>query len=76
MEYKTEFGPRKLTFGQLNPGQLFRLDINKYPCIRGGGSRNYACIGSGNSGEAQYEDRVVRIRIARVEDGIPVFVDA
>jgi hypothetical protein len=81
MEYKTEFErssqPKEVAFKQLESGDLFRWIGHPIPAIA------LSCLvwaplstGCPNEADAIADDLVLRIRIDRVEDGLPVFVDA
>ncbi len=78
MKFKTEFNLHKdLRFSDLKPGQLFRCKSEGVPLMRL--SDGYAEQGRGLyvvEPRVEQDARVVRIRIDRVEDGVPVFVDA
>jgi hypothetical protein len=77
MEYKFDVkGVKTVVYTDLKPGEWFRRADGLVPLLRCCDNR-LASMYNGNFYEPDNKNfSVVRIRIDRVEDGLPVFVDA
>lgn len=76
MKCKSDFGiARDLTLQKLDRGEAFRFINGSEPMLRGGDDK-FTSFLDGSYRDGLPDWKVVRIRIDRVEDGLPVFVDA
>jgi hypothetical protein len=76
MKCKSDFGcPVQHTFAGIQAGELFRFINGSEPLLRNSSDR-FSSLLDGGQRVGCSDWKIVRIRIDRVEDGIPVFVDA
>lgn len=77
MKCKLTGGTKKLTTRDIPNGECFRwCPTGAYPFMRVCGGYVNLETGTSHPTSDDPDKQVVRIRIDRVEDGVPVFVDA